>query len=376
MTGNIMKISIESHLLREGINKILTVIDKKNSRPILTNCLINALDGKLELIATDLEVTAKVIIRANVDNSGSFCINTKNISDILRELPDDTIEMVIDHGKNVLNLDCKNINYSLLITSSDDYPQVSFENSSQPINLKSKEILNIINKTTHAISTDETRVNLNGVYFQQLDTKLRAVAIDGHRLALLDLNNFSSSNQVLQDGVILPKKGINELKKLAEAYIDSDFTINLDESFMYASANEEYYLSIRLIAREYPKYQTVIPSKTSFAITLDRNALLNAVKRIRLLSNEKTNGVKISIGSTELKISADHPSLGHAVEVLPINYDGKEMEIGFNAKYMLDSLSVLDVNEIIYEFNNELSPVIVRSDEEENFLGIIMPLKI
>ncbi|MFT6633665.1 MAG: DNA polymerase-3 subunit beta [Bacteriovoracaceae bacterium] len=145
---------------------------------------------------------------------------------------------------------------------------------------------------------------------------------------------------------------------------------------MYASANEEYFLSIRLIAREYPKYQTVIPSKTSFAISLDRNALLNAVKRIRLLSNEKTNGVKISIGKTELKISADHPSLGHAVEILPIEYDGKEMEIGFNAKYMLDSLSVLDVSEVIYEFNNELSPVIVRSDEEENFLGIIMPLKI
>ncbi|MDP7321943.1 MAG: DNA polymerase III subunit beta [Bacteriovoracaceae bacterium] len=371
-----MKISIQAHQLRDGINKILTVIDKKNSRPILTNCLINADDGKLELIATDLEVTAKVILRADVNNSGSFCINTKNLSDILRELPDENISLDIDQNKNLLNLNCKNINYSLLITHSDDYPQVSFENSSKAINLKSRDILKIINKTSHAISSDETRVNLNGIYFQQLDQKLRAVAIDGHRLALLDLNDFNSENNVLQDGVIIPKKGINELKKLADTYIDMDFILHLDESFLYASANEEYFLSIRLIAREYPKYQTVIPSKTSFAINLDRNSLYNAVKRIRLLSNEKTNAIKFAITSTELKISANHPSLGHATETIPIDYDGKEMEIGFNAKYMLDTLNVLDVNEIIYEFNNELSPVIVRSDEEENFLGIVMPLKI
>ena len=371
-----MKISIDSKQLREGINKILTVIDKKNTRPILANCLINAVDGRIELIATNLEVTAKVILRADTQQEGSFCINTKHLSDILRELPDDNLTIAIDQNKNVLNLNCKKINYSLLITNSDDYPQSSFETSAKAINLKSKDIIEIISKTSHAISTDETRVNLNGIYFQQLENKLRAVAIDGHRLALIDLANFTSNNQVLNDGIIIPKKGIAELKKLADTYSEKDFTIHVDESYLYASANEEYFLSIRLIAREYPKYQTVIPSKTSYSISIEKEALLNAVKRIRLLSNEKTNGIKFTFTSSELKISADHPSLGHAVEILPVDYDGKEMEIGFNAKYMVDSLSILDVNEIVYEFNNELSPVIIRSDETDNFLGIIMPLKI
>ena len=371
-----MKIIINSHVLRDGINKIITVIDKKNSRPILTNCLIDAHDNKLEIIATDLEVTAKIIVNAVVENPGKFCINTKNLSDILRELPDSNLEINIDHNQHVLNLNCKNINYSLLITNTDDYPQVTFENSSKPMNLKSKDILDIINKTSHAISSDETRVNLNGIYLQQLDSKLRAVAIDGHRLALLDLNNFESMNSVLEDGVIVPKKGIQELKKLAESYNDANFTVSLDESFLYVSLEDECFLSIRLIAREYPKYQTVIPSKTSYSISLDRNALYDAVKRIRLLSNEKTNGIKFSIGHNNLKISADHPSLGHATETLPLEYDGQEMEIGFNARYMLDSLNTLDVAEISYEFNNELSPVIIRSNEAENFLGIIMPLKI
>ena len=232
-----MNISINSQLFRDGINKILTVIDRKISRPILSNCLVNALDGRLELIATNLEVTSKIIVRANVDNPGNFCINTKNLSDILRELPDEQIEMNIDKDKNVLNLNCKNISYSLLITNAEEYPKINFNNSSESIVLKSKNILSIINKTSHAISTDETRINLNGIYFQQLENKLRAVAIDGHRLALLDFNNFTSENQILQDGIIIPKKGILELKKLAETYIDSDFKINIDDSFLYSSAN-------------------------------------------------------------------------------------------------------------------------------------------
>ena len=371
-----MKITIESQILRDGLNKILTVIDKKNSRPILTNCLIEATEEHIYLIATDLEVAAKVILKANVDTNGSFCINTKNIFDIVRELPDEIVELNIDQEKNVLNLSCKKINYTLLITNSDDYPQVNLENSREPIKLKSKDIHRIISKTSHAISNDETRVNLSGIYLQKIENKLRAVAIDGHRLALLDLPGFEYDNDTLEDGVIVPKKGIAELKKLADSYPEEEISINLDESFVYASVAEEYFLSIRLIAREYPKYQTVIPSKTSFVLNIEINALLNAVKRVRILSNEKTNGIKFSITSSELRISADHPSLGHAVEVLPIDYDGNEMEIGFNAKYMIESLAVLESAEVIFEFNNELSPIVVRSNEEENFLGIIMPLKI
>lgn len=371
-----MKIKIESSSLKEALNKILTVIDKKNSRPILTNCLVTVFQDKLEIVATDLEVTAKVILNAIVENTGSFCINTKNIYDIVRELPDAVLELNINDEKNILNLKCKNIDYSLLITNSEEYPQISFETSGKPFKLKAKDLSKIINKTFHAISTDETRINLNGIYMQEIDSKLRAVAIDGHRLALLDVPNFKGENNNLADGIVIPRKGINEIKKIADSYIESDLDVALDESFLYLIANEEYYLSIRLIAREYPKYQTVIPSKTTFSMNVDRNAFLNAVKRIRILSNEKTNGVKLSIKSNELQISANHPSLGHAQETISTDYAGNNLEIGFNAKYMFESLSVLEVNEIVFEFNNELSPVVIRSNEEPEFLGIIMPLKL
>ena len=273
----------------------------------------------------------------------------------LRELPDDEVKIAIETDSGLLKLSCQKIDYSLLISSAEEYPQVNFQNNVDPINLSTKNVLNIINKTSFAISNDETRINLNGIYFQRIENKLRSVAIDGHRLALLDILDFEYDNHALKnDGVIIPKKGIMELKKLADSYPEEKLTLSIDESFMYISCKDEYFLNIRLIAREYPKYQTVIPSKTSHMIAIERNIMLDAVRRIKLLSNEKTNGIKCSFTSSELIITADHPSLGHAKETIQIEYAGPEMEIGFNARYMVEALTVLNVNELIFEFNNGL----------------------
>jgi DNA polymerase-3 subunit beta len=370
-----MKLTIQSQILRDAINKVLSVVDKKNSRPILTNCLLRSQGQKLEIIATDLEVSSKIVLKAQIEKEGSFCINSKNIGDILRELPNDDVILNVDNN-NLLNLNCKNINYSLLIINPEEFPQLSFQNSSSEFRLKTKQIAHIINKTSHAISTDETRLYLNGIYLQMTDSKLRAVAIDGHRLALLDTHEFIGENKYLTDGVIIPRKGISELKKIADAYPEDDVSISLDDSFMFVNAKNEYYLSIRLIAREYPKYQTVIPSKTTNHFHIDRNAILNAVKRIRILSNEKTNGIKLNIQKNELVISSNHPALGQAMEIIPIIYDGKPTEIGFNAKYLIEGLAVLNESDVTFEFNNELSPVVVKADDLPEFLGIIMPLKL
>ncbi len=371
-----MKIVIPSNILRDGLNKILSVVDRKNSRPILTNCLIETENNQINLVATDLEVSSKIILEANVESEGSFCINSKNFFDILRELPDELVSLEIDNSKNLLNLKCKNISYSLLVTNSEEYPKLTFENSQNSFNVTSNQILNIIGKTSHAISHDETRLFLNGIYLQQMDSNLRAVAIDGHRLALLDLDNIQSDNKNLTDGIIVPKKGINELRKIAEAYPESILNISVDDSFMYIIAENRYFLSIRLIARDYPKYQTVIPAKTQYRMTIEKETLLNSVKRIKLLSNEKTNGIKLALNSNELILTANHPALGHATETIAVNFSGEPIEIGFNAKYLIESLNVLNPGDVVFEFNNELTPVIVKSEDMPNYLGIVMPLKL
>lgn len=369
-----MKFSIDVQSFREAAIKTLSVVDKKNSRPILTNCFIRTSHEGIEVIATDLEVSTKLFVPANIENPGGFCINSKSLSDILRELPDERIECLIEDS-NSLKIICNNIDYSLLISQSEDYPHLTF-NEVDDFKMKSADIVEMISKTSHAISTDETRLYLNGIFLQEANQKLRAVAIDGHRLALLDVNEFIGSNKNLVDGVIIPRKGINELKKICEADLSSEISLSLDESFLYVSNKENYNLSIRLIAREYPKYQTVIPAKTSYDFTIAKTTLINAVKRIKILSNEKTNGIKFILNENKLTISSSHPSLGKASEVIEIDYHGQDLEIGFNAKYIIDTLSVFDNEDIKLEFNNELSPVVIKSEKLPDFLGIIMPLKL
>ena len=369
-----MYVSVHSTELKNALSKVLAVVDKKNSRPILTYTLISAKSNELCFVSTDLEVSTKVIIEANVEEDGIFCVNAKNIFDIVKELPEEKVSFRLQ-GNN-LELNCQNINYSLLVCNTEDFPQLIFENNGIKFDLSAQNVVDIINKTSHSTAQDETRLFLCGIFLQQLDERLRAVATDGYRLAMLETDVEIPNNDILTNGIIVPKKGIQELKRLAETHLEERITFSIDETFMYVSSGNSYYLSIRLIAREYPKYQAVIPSKTTYTMHLDRNAFLNAVKRIKIMSDEKSNGIRLHINSNEMNITATNPSLGNASEKIPIEYDGKEMEIGFNARYLLETFSVHNEGDVVLELNNELSPVLIKSNTMPNFLGIVMPLKL
>ncbi|MBT7611491.1 MAG: DNA polymerase III subunit beta [Bacteriovoracaceae bacterium] len=371
-----MQVRVDTHIFREALNKILTVVDKKNTRPILTYTLVNISDDSIQLIATDLEVSAKVIIPAFTQSKGTFCVNAKNLFDILRELPNGEIDLEVPVEENILNLNVRDIHYKLLVYSNEEFPHLSFSNVENEFQINSKQVSEIITKTSYAISNDETRLYLNGIFLQETDSKLRAVATDGHRLSIYDSELNQTQIETLINGIIIPKKGVHELKKISETFPDAILRLSVDDSFMYVSADETYFLSIRLIAREYPKYQAVIPSKTSFMLKTDKDIFLDAVRRIRIMSNEKSNGVRLQVTGTELTLSANHPSLGDARETIAVNYNGNELEIGFNAKYLIDTLSSLEEGEVLFEINNELSPVILKSESLPNYLGVIMPLKL
>ncbi|MBT6325716.1 MAG: DNA polymerase III subunit beta [Bdellovibrionales bacterium] len=370
-----MQTEISSSVLKVALNKLLSVVDKKSVRPILNYTLISIKNNSVEVSASDLEVSSKIIVEAKSNEEYQFCVNAKNLFEILRELPDTNIILSLSDDKKTLNLSCLDIHYSLLIYKSDEYPHLFFENKKENISLKSNLLLEVLNKTSYAISNDETRLYLNGIFLQSLDSKLRAVATDGHRLSLLDTEIDKSINNLI-DGIIIPKKGISELKKIAETNPESLVNISFDDSFMYVNNADKYFLAIRLIAREYPKYQAVIPSKTSYKLTTDRNLFLNAVKRIKIMSNEKSHGVRFIIKGNELTLTANHHSLGNAEEKINVDYNGTDMEIGFNAKYLVDTIASFSDDEITLELNNELSPVLVKSKNIPHFLGIIMPLRL
>jgi DNA polymerase III subunit beta len=371
-----MKIEINSTVFRDALSKVLSIVDKKNTRQILGFSLINVTKGKIEISASDMEVSVKLVIEASTEGSGAYCINSKTLFEILRELPDSTIVIETTKDQNLLQLSCNSISYSILVHNSDDFPHLVFNTSAKPLKIKSNNLLDIINRTSHAISTDETRIHMNGIFLQGFDSKLRAVATDGHRLSIFDSELGTNLNESLHNGVIVPKKGVLELKRIAESFSGVELDLSFDDSYLYASFENVYFLSIRLIAKEYPKYQAVIPSKTTYKVNLDKASLFNAVKRIKIMSNEKSNGVKIHLENSQMTLTANHPSLGEAKEIVSINYTGKPMEIGFNAKYLIDVLSTVDEEDIQLELNNELSPVVLKSLSNPNYLGIIMPLKL
>lgn len=370
----IVKISVAD--LKETLNKILSVVDKKNTRLILNFIQIQAFENRIEMTATDLEVSAKVTATCLVEKPGTFCVNAKNIFDIVKELPDKELKIELQEGSNSLKLTCDNINFTLLIYTSEEFPHLQFGTNGNEFKLNSNQIIEIINKTSHAISNDETRLFLNGIFLQEVDGKLRSVATDGYRLSLVETELNNNKIEALVNGIIIPKKGVSELKKIAETYPDKEISISVDESFIYLNANNSYLLAIRLIAKEYLKYQAVIPKKTTFFADVERSAFMNAVRRIKIMANERSNGVKLILKENEMIVAANHPSLGEAQEKINIHYSGKEFEIGFNAKFLIDTLSIFGDEDIRMEFNNELSPVAIKSSKNQNYLCIVMPLKL
>ena len=371
-----MKLSIQAEHLKSAFSRILSVVDQKNSRPILTYCLLTAKDNSLCLEATDLEVSCKIIYEAEVLEDGKLCVNPKSLFDLFREMPNRPIHLETSQKDNLLKLSSGEIKVSLITCSSEDFPALSFVESEEEFELEGKNILNFIAKTSHAMSNDQTRIFLNGIFLQQTDSKLRVVATNGYTFALLDSKGPPSTYKTLLKGIIIPKKGVAELKKFVEQENNSKIKISVDESFIYVGIGNKDRLSIRLIARDYPPYKTVIPSKTLYSMTVSRDHLLSAIRRVKVLSNEKSNAIKLSMDKDKLSISASHPVLGEANEKLDIDYTGKCMSIGFNARYIMDSLSVFEDGDIIFKFNNNLSPVIIKSPKLQEFFSIVMPLKI
>ena len=373
-----MFFSVESSIFKNALVKVNSVVEKKAINQLIGYTLVELSNDKLTLSSTDNEVYVKVSCEANSDTNASFCINSKNLFDIIKDIPESTLKFTMENDSNTLNLESNNMFYSLLIYNSQEYPKISFPENLNFFETKKSDLNKMIAITNHAISNDETRVYLNGLFFQEINNKLRVVATDGHRLSLIEtetINNSENSSSYLSNGIIVPKKGVSELKRMTDQ--DGNLIkIAVDDSFLFAKVSDDYILSVRLIAREYPKYQAVIPNTTSSKLSTDRSRMYEAIKRIRIMTNEKSNQVRLNVKENEMELSANHPSLGKAKEIVPISYSGKPLEIGFNAKYLIDVLSILDEGDVEFELNNEISPVVIKSPKLDEYLGIIMPLKL
>lgn len=377
-----MELVIEKSKLLDALSSVSSFIARKTTMPILNNFLVKASQGKLIISATDLEITAIASAAAEVKTPGSTTVNARVFGDIVRELPDGEIKFKLKDGER-FEIFAKNSKIKINAQSSEEFPSLPGMNVEPSGRVSAKELSEAIGKTLYAASQDETRFNLNGVCFELVNGKskkdraLRLVATDGHRLGMVT-RQLATFN--LDDRMIVPRKGLTELKRIIDssslASSGGELGIEVKDGFLVVETDNTK-MSIHLIDAQYPDYNQVIPKSISSSAVMAVADITQALRRIVLLVSEKTKGVKFEFSPTSLRLSSSSPDLGEGIEEIPVKYDGEALTVGFNAVYFLDFLnSIAGSSEVKIELSGPLGPGKLSPDSDDSCIGIIMPMRL
>ncbi len=369
-----MKVQIEKKDLINLLAKTQNIVEKKNTMPVLVNVLLEAGEDQLRAFATDLEVSITDSVLCKIVNPGKVAVSAKNLFEIAKELSEGPIQLT---KKENYWLEIRQGKYtsSIVGISAEEYPVFPTNQGNNFARLEASILKEMIDKTIYSVSTDETRYHLNGVYFEQKpDAGYTMVATDGHRLSLISKKIASLKSITQGPGVIIPRKGLNEIKKLLES-IGGEFEVAI-EGPQLIIRHEKTILMIRLIEGKYPNYQQFIPQKLSLKIIINREAFLSSLKRVSLLANQKSKAVTLMLSNGRMEITSNNPELGDAKEEIEVNYTGADLKIGFNAKYITDVLSAINDEEIDFEINDQLSPGLVRPHNDTSYTCVVMPMRI
>jgi DNA polymerase-3 subunit beta len=365
-----MKFTIAKDQLIHGLQSVANIISARTTLPILSNVLLRAEGDRLHLTATDLDVTIQCSVEAKVEKPGASTVPGKRLFGIVRELPVTEIEVASDE-KNVCSIQAGSSFYKINGLAAEEYPPLPAFKENKQVLLPQDKIKSMLRKTSFAISTDETRYVLNGIFVSFNQDKMALVATDGRRLALVE----EEVNSDVQGDFIVPTKAINELNRLLQATGDVEikFTDNQAAFSLRDDKGFSVLLITKLVEGNYPNYRQVIPAESKERITLAREEFLQALRRAEFMTNDKSNSVKLLFGKNNLTITANTPDVGEGRESIAINYKGKEFAIAFNPAYMLDPLKALDTDEVFFELTDELSPGVIKINGP--FLYVLMPMR-
>lgn len=372
-----MNFSIEKEVFLKGLARIQGIVEKRNTIPILSNVLIDAKDDQIFLTATDLEVGMRASFPAKIKQAGKVTVSAKKLYEIIKELPESEVSFIAKDNCWI-EIRCGKALFNIVGLSPEEFPYFPYPEKENFIDLDSHLLKNLIDKTAFSISTDETKYNLNGIYFQFVEESetnyLRLVATDGHRLALIQRPMDNPGIDILEKGVIFPRKGIFELKKMADegdsplqiGFMDNNAVIKKDQTVMV----------MRLVDGDFPDYKRVIPPQLETRAQIKSSLFLQALRRISILSSEKSRGIKLLFKSDNLEISSSNPELGDAREELEIEYSGPEVAIGFNARYLMDILQAQDEEIISIQVKDNISPGLLTPKEDPDYLAVVMPMRL
>ncbi len=368
-----MRFSIDRSSLLNALQKIQTVVEKKNTIQILGHILCVASPGELCLAATDLEIGIKIILPAEVSLEGKVTLSAKHFLDIVKELPEKRLSFSKKENHWV-ELTCDKARFNIVSMSADQYPTLATFEDKHYTAAKAEILTEMIDRTQFAVSTDTSRYHVNGVFFENLGNGLmRMSGTDGHRLSFIDCEVFVTPPE-LKKGVILPKKGLLELRKFLES-VTGDVGLAFEQGFIFVKAQHSF-LFIKLLEGEFPDYRHLIPQTTKAPLLLDRNEFFSALKRVSLLVSEKSKAIKFSIESNTLIISLSNPEMGEAFDEMSISYDQEPLEIGFNSKYLLECLTVMKGDQLEFTLKDRLAAGVLTETKNKNHTYVLMPMRI
>ncbi|HTJ56820.1 MAG TPA: DNA polymerase III subunit beta [Devosiaceae bacterium] len=372
-----MKVTLERNQLLKSLGHVHRVVERRNTYPILANVLLKAVDGQLDLRATDLDIEVTESVPAMVATAGTTTVPAHTLYEIIRKLADGAEVRLETEGGEQMQISSGRSRFNLACLSPDSFPDLKSGSFSQQFSVPAAGLKELIERTQFAISNEETRYYLNGIYMHALEVNgvptLRAVATDGHRMARAEIEAPDGSQGM--PGIIIPKKTVGEVQKLLES-AEGEVLVEVSDSKIRFTLNGVVLLS-KLIEGTFPDYDRVTPKNNDKAMQVDRGAFATAVDRVSTIASDRGGkAVKLAMRDGQLELSVTNPDHGTATEELPVDFEFESFEIGFNARYLLDIIGQIRTENAVFLFNDAGSPTLVREDGETKALYVLMPMRV
>jgi DNA polymerase-3 subunit beta len=371
-----MKLKINKEEILKGLQRIQGVVEKKNTMPILSNMLLTAEGSSIEIVATDLEIGLRGRYSADVEKPGSVTVSAKKMFEIVRELPAEEIQINVEDS-NWIKIISGQSQFKLVGLPKDEYPALPDVAEEGMFAIDGDMLREMIKKTLYSVGENDARYVLNGLFVHMTQGKggltIRMVGTDGHRLSMIDRVIDAKHKE---ESLIIPKKAMMELRRLLEE--DAPKTeLRIGFSKNHALFKRDGLVMVsKLIDGNYPNYLQVVPTKSTKKVTVSKDVITHAVKRVSILSKEKTNAVKLQLEKDRLVLSTNNPEVGEANEELAVDYRGEGIAIGFNSRYLMDVLTAMDKEKITLELNDPLSPCLITEEGDEQYKCVVMPMRV
>ncbi len=369
-----MDFSIERTELVQALSVTLGVVERRNTMPILGNVLLQADDDHLSVSATDLEVHVKRRCTAKIKTKGAATVPARKLHELVRELPQGEVR-IRSLDNEFVEVVSSRSRAKLVGLPANDFPSFPHAETKGALSLEiaGAALRRLIDQTLFAVSTDDTRAHLGGVLLQVRGGALCFVATDGHRLALCEQPLKQAME--LEKGIILPRKGLGELRKLIDD-VEDTVKLRLLGNAVKADAGH-VEIMMRLIDGEFPNYEQVIPKSSKYTVTIARSELLAALRRVSVVASDRVRGVRFRLAPNLLEVSASSADFGEASEELEVPFDGEEMSVGFNARYLTEALSVLDESiRVQLSLSDDQSPGVLQTEDDDFFRYVVMPMRL